>query len=87
MGLDQQGEGMSFVVPWEEQRHMLDPLELDCWLMQVSHQLGRDSENLAWDHLVQGRWWMGKSMVRYLLEPQWLQARLWEGETTTRGER
>jgi len=68
MGLDQQGEGMGLVVPREGQRHMLDPLELDRWLVQVSHQLGR--ENLAWYHLVLGRWLMGKSMAQDLLKFQ-----------------
>lgn len=77
MGLDQHGEGMSLVAPQEEQQHMLDLslklLELDRWLVQDSHQLGQG--NLAWYHVVQGRWWMGKSMVRDLPEPQWVQAR------------
>ena len=52
MGLDQQEEGMSLVVPREEQRHMLELLEMDRWLMQVSHQLWQG--NLAWYHLVLG---------------------------------
>ena len=73
MGLGQQREGMCLVVPREERRYMLDPLEQDRWLVQVSHQPGQG--NLAWYHLVLGHWWMGKSMVRGLLEPWWVQAR------------